>query len=70
MFNIQSGVDHFLKENAVEIISGNLNTLPPISLKLAHQSFMESLWDRLVHQYQYLSYQKLLGHRLKYLALI
>ncbi len=70
MFNIQSGVDHFLKENAVEIISGNLNTLPPISLKLAHQSFMESLWDRLVHQYHYLSYQKLLGHRLKYLALM
>jgi SRSO17 transposase len=70
MFNIQSGMDNFLKENAAEIITGKLNTLPPISLKLAHQSFMESLWDHLVSQYHYLSYQKLLGHRLKYLALM
>lgn len=55
MFRIQPGIDSFFKENEFKI-NGNLNTLPPISLKLVHHSFLESIWDHLVHQYHYLSY--------------
>jgi SRSO17 transposase len=70
MFKIQAGMDLFLKENPEEMITGNLNTLPAISLKLAQQSFLESLWDHLVHRYHYLGYPNMLGHRLKYLAMM
>ena len=70
MFHIQPGIDNFFKEDEFKFIDGNLNTLPPISLRLVQHSFLESLWDHLVHRYHYLSYQKLLGHRLKYLALM
>ena len=51
-----------------EPISGNLNTLPSVSVKLISGSDFESLWDQLVSSYHYLGYQKLLGHRLKYLV--
>jgi SRSO17 transposase len=68
MFHTQPGIDHIISE--VNGIKGSLNTLPPIRLLLVQQSFLESLWDHLVHRYHYLSYQNLLGHRLKYLAMM
>jgi SRSO17 transposase len=70
MFHTQPGIDHFLKNHEDERIEGSLTTLPPIRLQLAQQSFLESLWDHLVHRYHYLSYQNLLGRRLKYLAMM
>jgi SRSO17 transposase len=51
-------------------IHGVLHTLPPITLLVASQSSSEPLWDHLVRRYHYLGYQKLLGHRLKYLAFL
>jgi SRSO17 transposase len=53
-----------------EPIAGDLKELGPVTLKLANAQTLESLWDQLVSQYHYLSYRKLLGHRLKYLAFI
>jgi len=41
-----------------------------MSLHVASHSEMEPLWDRLVRGYHYLGYQRLLGHRLKYLAFL
>jgi hypothetical protein len=51
-------------------ITGQLHNLPPVSVKLIGESDLELLWDQLVRSYHYLGYQKLIGHRLKYLALI
>ena len=59
-----------LLDNPLEPISGSLNSLPPITLEVVSGSPLESLWDQLVKQYHYLGYQRLLGHRLKYLAFI
>ncbi len=53
-----------------EPIAGDLKTLGPVKLKLAKEHALASVWDQLVSRYHYLSYQKLLGHRLKYLAFI
>jgi len=53
-----------------EPIAGDLKTLGPIKLKLADEHTLALVWDQLVSRYHYLSYQKLLGHRLKYLAFI
>jgi len=50
-------------------IIGVLADLQPITLHLVSKSPLEALWDKLVRQYHYLGYQKLLGHRLKYLVL-
>jgi len=52
----------------MEPIAGDLKTLGPVTLTLASEGTLESVWDQLVSQYHYLSYKKLLGHRLKYLA--
>ena len=41
-----------------------------ITLKLVSGSELEPVWDYYVKQFHYLGYQRLLGHRLKYLALI
>ena len=49
---------------------GSLKSLRPITLELVSGSDLEPVWDYLVKQYHYLGYQKLLGHRLKYLALV
>jgi SRSO17 transposase len=49
-------------------IQGAVHTVPPITVEVASHSPVEPLWDRLVREYHYLGYQKLLGHRLKYLA--
>ena len=51
-------------------IQGAVHTVPPISVEVASHTPREPLWDRLVREYHYLGYQKLLGHRLKYLALL
>jgi SRSO17 transposase len=39
-------------------------------LDLVSQSEREPVWNELVERYHYLGYRKLLGHRLKYLALL
>ncbi len=49
---------------------GDLHTWPPITLEVTSHSPAEPLWDQLVRGYHYLGYQKLLGHRLKYLAVL
>lgn len=51
-------------------LRGTVNSLPPATVQVASESDQESLWDRLVRQHHYLGYQKLLGHRIKYLAYI
>ena len=51
-------------------IADQLHNLPPVSVKLISESYSEPLWDQLVRSYHYLGYQRLIGHRLKYLALI
>jgi SRSO17 transposase len=50
-------------------LCGGLKSLRPITLQLVSGSDLEPVWDSLVKQYHYLGYQKLFGHRLKYLAL-
>lgn len=47
---------------------GSLQSFGPVQLEIVSQSAFEPLWDSLVRQYHYLGYQRLLGHRLKYLA--
>jgi SRSO17 transposase len=47
---------------------GAVHTVPPITVQVASHSPVEPLWDQLVRCHHYLGYQKLLGHRLKYLA--
>ena len=49
-------------------ICGAVHTLPAVTLQVASQSNLEIVWDHLVRQHHYLGYQRLLGHRLKYLA--
>jgi SRSO17 transposase len=49
---------------------GSLQSFGPVQLEIVSQSAFEPLWDSLVRQYHYLSYQRLLGHRLKYLAFL
>jgi SRSO17 transposase len=51
-------------------IQGAVHTVPPITVEVASHTSREPLWDRLVREYHYLGYQKLLGHRLKYLVLL
>ena len=51
-------------------IQGDLHTWSPITVEVASHSSLEPLWDQLVRGYHYLGYQKLLGHRLKYLAVL
>src|SRR5574341_143080 len=51
-------------------LRGAVHTLPPITVAVASHSPAEALWDQLVRGYHYLGYQKLLGHRLKYLAFL
>jgi SRSO17 transposase len=51
-------------------IQGAVHTVAPVTVEVASHSPWEPLWDRLVRGYHYLGCQKLLGHRLKYLALL
>ena len=57
-------------ENPVKTLFGTLKSLRPITLELVSGTELEPVWDDLVKHYHYLGYQKLLGHRLKYLALV
>lgn len=52
------------------VFSGDLAVLPPVTVEVVSQTAWERLWDELVSRNHYLGYQKLLGHRLKYLAFI
>ena len=54
----------------VSPICGALHAWPPLTVQIVSQSPREPLWDQLVRDYHYLGYQKLLGHRLKYLAFL
>jgi SRSO17 transposase len=49
---------------------GSLQSFAPVNLEMVSHSPLEPLWDSLVRQYHYLGYQRLLGHRLKYLAFL
>lgn len=51
-------------------VRGAVNSFPPVTLQIASDSDQESLWDHIVRRHHYLGYQKLLGHRIKYLAYI
>jgi SRSO17 transposase len=52
----------------VSPLRGDLQAWRPLTVQVVSQSPLEPLWDALVRRYHYLGYQKLLGHRLKYLA--
>jgi len=52
------------------LMTGDLNDFDPVSVELVTGSGWEPLWDQLVRNYHYLGYQRLLGHRLKYLSFI
>jgi SRSO17 transposase len=64
-----SKVSPVLSQRPIETLYGSLKSLRPITLQLVSGSELEPVWDYLVKQYHYLGYQKLFGHRLKYLAL-
>jgi SRSO17 transposase len=49
-------------------LCGAVHTLKSVTLQIASESKLELLWDHLVRNHHYLGYQRLLGHRLKYLA--
>ncbi len=51
-------------------VRGDLHAWLPLTVEVASQSPVEPLWDQMVRGYHYLGYQKLLGHRLKYLAFL
>jgi SRSO17 transposase len=63
-------VPDFPTEIQTKPIADQLGKLPRVSLKLISGSEQEPLWDQLVRTHHYLSYQKLIGHRLKYIAYI
>lgn len=49
---------------------GTVNLYMPITVQVVSETEQETLWDQLVRGYHYLGYQKLLGHRIKYMAYI
>jgi SRSO17 transposase len=51
-------------------LRSTVQALPPVTVQVASETDQESLWDHLVRLHHYLGYQKLLGHRIKYLAYI
>ena len=58
-----------LKKPSLYLI-GSVKSLPPVTMMLVSESDLEPVWNYYVKRFHYLGYQKLLGHRLKYLALI
>lgn len=58
------------EDQAIDTVLGTLATLPPVTVQVVSGTELERAWDRLVRQYHYLGYERLLGHRLKYLALM
>lgn len=67
---IPSLFSSFHREELPKLLWGSLKSFLPVTLELVSGSELESVWDYLVKQFHYLGYQKLFGHRLKYLALI
>jgi len=65
-----SNVSDPFSKRPVGTVLGTLKSLRPMTLELVSGSDLEPVWDYLVNQYHYLGYQKLLGHRLKYLVLV
>lgn len=65
-----SDTDMMLQDKASDTapICGSVDTLPAVTVQIASQTDMEIVWDRLMRQHHYLGYQRLLGHRLKYLV--
>jgi len=49
-------------------ICGTVDALPEVTLQAVSHTNREPVWDHLVRRHHYLGYQRLLGHRLKYLA--
>ena len=70
--SITRDTDIMLKNNLIDTTSiyGAVDALPVVTLQIASQTNLEIVWDQLVRQHHYLGYQRLLGHRLKYLAFI
>jgi SRSO17 transposase len=68
--SIKSPFSAFHREEPYKLLWGSLKSFRPVTLELVSGSELEPVWDYLVKQYHYLGYQKLFGHRLKYLALI
>ncbi len=70
--SITAKVTTVLEDQAIDTVSilGTLATLPAVTLQVASGTELEHVWDRLVQRHHYLGYQRLLGHRLKYLALM
>ena len=58
-----------LKKPSLYLI-GSVKSLPAVTMMLVSGSDLEPVWDYYVKQFHYLGYRNLLGHRLKYLALI
>jgi hypothetical protein len=58
-----------IKKSSLPLI-GALKDFVPVELKLVSGSELEPARDYYIKQFHYLGYQKLLGHRLKYLGLI
>ena len=50
------------------MITGSLSSRSVVRVQLVSGCELELVWDSLVRQYHFLGYQRLLGHRLKYLA--
>jgi len=51
-------------------LHGVVHLMPPVTVRVASRPDQELLWDRLMRRHHYLGYQRLLGHRIKYLAYI
>ena len=49
-------------------IKGAVHILPPITVEAVSRGEDELLWDRMMREHHYLGYQRLLGHRIKYLV--
>ncbi|MGE5299517.1 MAG: Druantia anti-phage system protein DruA [Acidobacteriota bacterium] len=55
--------------NDAVLMHGTVNLYLPITVQVVSETEQETLWDQLVRGgYHYLGYQKLLGHRIKYMA--
>ena len=65
---MQRPVQLYLFDVDTEPMVGPLAAFLPVSLKLVSHTFQEPLWDQLVRRHHYLGCRKLLGRRLKYLA--
>lgn len=72
MSNIRSDHKSALTACSIDMtpIGGAIHTVAPITVRVASQSDTERLWDFIVRTHHYLGYQRLLGHRLKYLAFL